>query len=68
MLSALAVNLYDQAFETVESQGFSPFGYDNVAPDGTQNDISIEGHFTPSDVILSPSATLRKGFAKDPFD
>ncbi|HEY42741.1 MAG TPA: hypothetical protein G4O11_02040 [Anaerolineae bacterium] len=30
---------YDETLETVESQGFSPFGYDIVAPNGAQNDI-----------------------------
>jgi hypothetical protein len=33
-------NPYGDAFELVSSQGFSPFGYDVVAPSGAQNDIN----------------------------
>jgi hypothetical protein len=34
-----ARNPYDEPSETYETQGFSPFGYDTVAPVGAQNDI-----------------------------
>jgi hypothetical protein len=34
-------NLDDDAFEIVESLGFSPFGYDAVAPDGAHIDALL---------------------------
>jgi hypothetical protein len=53
MLFNLALDPYDDSFEAVVSQGF-------FAPNGAQNDISVEANFTSSDVILSE--------VKDPYD
>ncbi len=50
-----ARNPYDETYETRESQGFSPFGYD-VALNGAQNDIKSE--ISLLNVILSPSTWL----------
>ena len=40
-----ARNPYDEPVEAYEIQGFLPFGYDTVAPNGAQNDMKGTGLF-----------------------
>jgi hypothetical protein len=45
----------DEAYDSAASQGFSPFGYDIVAPHGPQRDRFVEKGPTSKHIILSIS-------------